>query len=207
VRFENGVRLTIKPTKFRDDQVLVKVRIGGGLNSLPADQQSLSWASSAVIEGGLARIDSEDMERVLVSKVYAARFGIEDDAYVLSGGTRPEDISIQMQVLAAYATAPGSTAEDGAGSNGTYTGALARYLATPGLDIKDVFDRTAQEVERVTNGRQRPREDIGLRGRFVMRHFFNIVAAVNPEAASSSPPPDTPAVAVAPTAAFILAEN
>ncbi len=107
VRFENGVRLTIKPTKFRDDQVLVKVRIGGGLNSLPADQQSLSWASSAVIEGGLARIDSEDMERVLVSKVYAARFGIEDDAFNLSGSTRPEDLLTQLQVLAAFAIEPG----------------------------------------------------------------------------------------------------
>jgi formylglycine-generating enzyme required for sulfatase activity len=31
-----------------------------------------------------------------------------------------------------------------------------------------VFDRTAQEVERLSNGRQRPREEIGLRGRFVM---------------------------------------
>jgi zinc protease len=107
VRFANGVRLTVKPTKFRDDQVLVKVRIGGGLNSLPADQQSLSWASSAVIEGGLAKIDSEDMERVLVSKVYGARFGIEDDAFNLSGSTRPDDLLTQMQVLAAFATEPG----------------------------------------------------------------------------------------------------
>jgi zinc protease len=107
VRFENGVRLTIKPTKFRDDQVLVKVRIGGGLSTLPADVQSLSWAGSSVIEGGLAKISSEDMERVLVSKVYGVRFGVDDDAFTLSGGTRPDDLSTQLQVLAAYATEPG----------------------------------------------------------------------------------------------------
>jgi formylglycine-generating enzyme required for sulfatase activity len=70
--------------------------------------------------------------------------------------------------IVAYATAPGSTAEDGTGDNGTYTAALARHLATPGLDIKEVFDRTAQEVERVTNGKQRPREEVGLRGRFAL---------------------------------------
>jgi zinc protease len=107
VRFENGVRLTVKPTKFRDDQVLVKVRIGDGLLALPADRQSMYWAGSAVIEGGLEKINAEDMERVLASRVYSARFGIEDDAYVLSGSARPEDISVQMQVLAAYVTAPG----------------------------------------------------------------------------------------------------
>ena len=70
--------------------------------------------------------------------------------------------------IVAYATAPGSTAEDGTGDNGTYTIALARHLSTPGLDIKEVFDRTAQEVERVTNGKQRPREEVGLRGRFAL---------------------------------------
>ena len=107
VRFANGVRLTIKPTKFRDDQVLVKVRIGSGLAGQPADQQSVSWASSALVEGGLAKIDSEDMERVLVSKVYGARFGVEDDAFTLSGSTRPEDIDTQLQVLSAFATEPG----------------------------------------------------------------------------------------------------
>jgi uncharacterized caspase-like protein len=78
-------------------------------------------------------------------------------------------MSVPTGTIVAYATAPGSTAVDGSGTQGTYTGALARYLAQPGLDIKEVFDRAAQEVERLTNGRQRPREEIGLRGRFVLR--------------------------------------
>lgn len=100
--------------------------------------------------------------------------------------------------IVAYSTAPGSVADDGKGTHGVYTAALARYLVEPGLDIKEIFDRTAQDVERTTNGRQRPREDIGLRGRFVMRPVVNAVAAVKPEPASSSPPPAPPAVAVAP---------
>lgn len=107
VRFENGVRLTVKQTKFRDDQVLVKVRIGEGMLSEPADRQSLYWAGSAVTEGGLAKISSEDTERVLASKLYGARFSLEDDTYGLGGATRPEDIDTQLQVLAAYASEPG----------------------------------------------------------------------------------------------------
>ncbi|MES2036168.1 MAG: insulinase family protein [Pseudomonadota bacterium] len=107
VRFENGVRLTVKPTKFRDDQVLVKVRIGDGMLAEPADRQSLYWAGSAVVEGGLAKIGAEDIERVLASKLYGARFSLDDDAYGLTGSTRPEDIDTQLQVLAAYASEPG----------------------------------------------------------------------------------------------------
>jgi formylglycine-generating enzyme required for sulfatase activity/uncharacterized caspase-like protein len=87
-------------------------------------------------------------------------------------------MSVPTGTIVAYATAPGSTADDGgSGPNGLYTGALARYLATPGLDIKEVFDRTAQEVERLSNGRQRPREEIGLRGRFVLRDGAAFAAA------------------------------
>ena len=100
--------------------------------------------------------------------------------------------------IVADSTAPGSVADDGKGTHGVYTAALARYLVEPGLDIKEIFDRTAQDVERATNGRQRLREGIGLRGRFVMRPVVNAVAAVKPEPASNSPPPVTPAVAVAP---------
>jgi zinc protease len=107
VRFANGVRLTVKPTKFRDDEVLVRVNIGRGLLELPGDQQAATWAAGAFIEGGLKAMSTEDMDRVLADKLYGARFGAADDAFVLSGGTRTADLPTQLQVLAAYASAPG----------------------------------------------------------------------------------------------------
>ena len=107
VRFENGVRLTVKPTKFRDDEVLVRVNIGDGVIDLPLDRQGISWASGALIEGGLKKISNEDMERVLAAKVYGANFGVADNAFVLSGSTRRDDLPTELQVLAAYATEPG----------------------------------------------------------------------------------------------------
>jgi zinc protease len=111
VRFENGVRLTVKPTKFRDDEVLVRVNVGGGLQDFPKDRQSLAWFGNAFIEGGLKQINSEDTERVLASKVYGARFGVGEDAFVLSGSTRTDDLATQMQVLTAYVTDPGWRSE------------------------------------------------------------------------------------------------
>ncbi|WP_395671742.1 M16 family metallopeptidase [Phenylobacterium sp.] len=107
VTFENGVRLTVKPTAFRDDEVLVRVDIGHGMLDLPKDRQSLNWASAAFTEGGLRQISSEDMERVLAAKVYGARFSISDDAFALTGSTRSGDLPTQLQVLAAYLAEPG----------------------------------------------------------------------------------------------------
>jgi zinc protease len=107
VRFENGVRLTIKPTKFRDNEVLVRANVGRGLIDMPRDRQTATWAGSAFIEGGLKRISNEDMERVLAAKLYGAQFSATDDAFVLAGGTRTEDLPTELQVLAGYVSEPG----------------------------------------------------------------------------------------------------
>ncbi|HUZ13430.1 MAG TPA: insulinase family protein [Caulobacteraceae bacterium] len=107
IRFQNGVRLTIKPTKFRQDQVLVKVRFGDGLEGLSPDHQALTWAGGAFAEGGFAKISANDAERALAGKEYAVGFGAEDDAFALTGDTRSSDIGAQMQVLAAYVAHPG----------------------------------------------------------------------------------------------------
>lgn len=107
VRFENGVALTIKPTKFRDDEVLVRANVGRGMIDLPRDQQATTWAASAFIEGGLKQISDEDMERVLASKVYGVHFAATDDAFALSGPTRTEDLATELQVMAGYVAEPG----------------------------------------------------------------------------------------------------
>ncbi len=108
VRFENGVRLTVKPTQFRDNQVLVRVRLGHGQLDLPKDKVSTAWAANgAFVEGGLKDLSTEEMEKILTSNIVGADFSTGEDAFNLSGMTRPEDLAIQLQMLAAYATQPG----------------------------------------------------------------------------------------------------
>ncbi len=109
VRFANNVRLTIKPTTFTKDQVLVAVKIGGGLLELPKDRSTARWAgdAGALMQGGLAAMPIDDIQRVLASKIYGLGFNARDDGFVFSSGTRPEDLDTQLQIFAAYVTAPG----------------------------------------------------------------------------------------------------
>jgi len=134
VRFANGVRLTVKPTKFRDDEVLVRVNVGDGLLDLSPTRQSPAWAGAAYIEGGLKQIATDDMERVLAAKVYGARFGFGDDAFVFQGATRTGDLPTQMQVLAAYVAEPGFREE-----------AFLRMKAA-GKTVHDQFEATDSGV-------------------------------------------------------------
>jgi zinc protease len=107
VRFANGVRLTVKPTKFRQSQVSVQVRFGDGRLDLPKTAPTAIWAGSAFIEGGLKQLTAEDIDQVLTSKIIGARFGVDDDAFVLGGGTKSADLDTELQLLTAYVAEPG----------------------------------------------------------------------------------------------------
>lgn len=108
IRFANGVRLTVKPTKFRDDQILVTAQIGSGRYGLPADKVTPVWAlSSSFIEGGLADLTAEEIDIIMRSRIVGSSLSLGDEAFQLAGATRPEDLDVQMQLLAAYATKPG----------------------------------------------------------------------------------------------------
>jgi uncharacterized caspase-like protein len=115
----------------------------------------------------------------------------------LSGGLA--QISAPAGTLIAYATAPGMTASDGAGANGTYTGEILRALDLPGLRVEDVFKRVRVNVAKITGGAQIPWESSSLVGDFYFRP--PVVTSGDMVAESSAP---APMVADAATAEIIF---
>ena len=55
-----------------------------------------------------------------------------------------------------YATSAGQRASDGEGRNGLFTSQLINNLATPGIEVKEVFNRTGEDVARASNNQQIP---------------------------------------------------
>lgn len=81
----------------------------------------------------------------------------------------------------AYATAPGKTASDGAGSNGLYTEALLKNLFAPDLNILQVFQNVRKTVVDASGQRQIPWESTSLIGDF----YFNKTQAGGQEQKST----------------------
>ncbi|GAA4823975.1 caspase family protein [Algivirga pacifica] len=69
--------------------------------------------------------------------------------------------------LIAFSTSPGSTAANGVGRNGLYTGELIKQLRVP-QRIEDVFINTRIKVEEKSGGKQSPWELARLRGKFFL---------------------------------------
>lgn len=70
----------------------------------------------------------------------------------------------------AYATAPGSVASDGTGSNGIFTEALIRAMSVKGLTIENVMKQVRVEVAGQTDRKQIPWTSSSLMGDF----YFNL---------------------------------
>ncbi len=139
VRFANGVKLTVKPTAFRKDQVQVSVNFGRGRLELPRDRLAPDWATSAFVTGGLDDLTYEDVQQVLADRTAAVGLSVGDDAYTLVGATRPQDLDVQAQLLAAYMTSPGWRPEAFTRTQGLLNVALAQLSSTPqGVEARDL---------------------------------------------------------------------
>ena len=55
-----------------------------------------------------------------------------------------------------YATAAGSTAEDGTGRNGLFTSQLLKNIVKPGIEVKDMLNQTGAAVTQASNRQQIP---------------------------------------------------
>jgi len=106
--FANGVKLNIKKTSFEKGAIGVVVRFAGGVLALPKAPKGVAWAApGAFTEGGLGKLTSDEIDRATPGKVLGAGLSFDENAIVLSGETRPDDLLLQMQLLAAYSVDPG----------------------------------------------------------------------------------------------------
>lgn len=107
VRFANGVRLTVKPTKYEDKKVQVAVNLGGGLRERPPGAPALNWAIPAFLQGGLTDLTVDEIDALFADKAMDFRFGVNDAHFVFSGEAKTGDLPSELQQITAFMTTPG----------------------------------------------------------------------------------------------------
>ena len=104
--------------------------------------------------------------------------------------------SATVGTLLAFATAPGTVADDGRGRNSPFTTALLKRIETPGLEIRQLMAEVRREVREATQGRQVPWENSALEGSF----YFRAAPTSAPAPAAAAPSTVTASAASAPAA-------
>jgi zinc protease len=106
-KLTNGVRVVLKPTDFKNDEILFTAYSPGG-HSLIADSHYVAalTATSVVQEGGIGSFPLIELQKRLAGKVVSVAPWISDLHEGLSGSASPDDVETLFQLIYLYCTAP-----------------------------------------------------------------------------------------------------
>ncbi len=108
IEFENGVKLNLKKTDFKANQILYKLTLGNGKKSEPADKPGLASLSSSLInESGLGSLDNDELKRALTGKSTSLTFHAGLHNFSISGDSVPDENELIFQLIRAQLLDPG----------------------------------------------------------------------------------------------------
>jgi zinc protease len=103
----NGARVILKPTDFKNDEIVFSAYSRGG-TSLASDKDFISAANAAatVSEGGVGEFDATTLRKLLAGKIVSVNPGISELSENFSGSASPEDLETLFQLVHLYFTSP-----------------------------------------------------------------------------------------------------
>ncbi len=108
VRFANGVEAWLKPTDFKNDQVIFTMDAPGGSSLAPPEHYLEASLSPSYVElSGVGGLKATDIEKLLAGKVASATPFVSLSEHGISGGAVPAEIESALQLLYLDFTAPG----------------------------------------------------------------------------------------------------
>ena len=110
--FENNVRLNIKKTPYQKDVISIDVALGKGDLFFPEELPGFKWFAPNMLSlAGLEAHSADDIQTLMAGKSVGTSISFGTRRMYMSGATVPEDLDDQLNLMTAYATAPGYRAE------------------------------------------------------------------------------------------------
>lgn len=95
----NGVKVTIKPTDFKSDEIIFSgIRKGGSNNYGVADRQNVRFAAEIVDAMGLGSFSPSDLQKILAGKNVKLTPNIDEIQSKVSGSSNVKDFETLLQV-------------------------------------------------------------------------------------------------------------
>ena len=112
VRFGNGVEAWLKPTDFKNDQVIFSLSASGGSSLTdPSKFVEAQLATAYASLSGAGGHRAVDLEKLLAGKLAFASASIGLSSHGISGSSSPADLATALQILHLRFTEPGDDPE------------------------------------------------------------------------------------------------
>ena len=152
-RLENGILVVLKPTDFKNDQILLTAFSPGGHSLVPdAKFSSAVFADSVVSEGGVGEFDAIELEKTMAGKLVSVSPFIGELEEGVTASASPQDLETLFQLIYLSLTAPRADPEAFQAFMTRMESFIENRKARPELAFSD-------EVQTVTYGghlRRRP---------------------------------------------------
>ncbi|HNP21179.1 MAG TPA: insulinase family protein [Panacibacter sp.] len=107
ITFANGAKAILKPTDFKDDEIVMTAFHKGGTSKYPAeDKFSANYASTIAQTMGIGDFSPVDLQKYMAGKVAAVMPRVSGLSAGFSGNSSVKDAETMLQMLNLYFTAP-----------------------------------------------------------------------------------------------------
>jgi zinc protease len=103
----NGARVVLKPTDFKDDEILFAATSPGGLSLLPDSAYLFGRTATAAVQlGGVGSLSLTDLQKRLAGKAASVGPNVGDLSEGMNGYAAPRDVETLFQLVHLYFTQP-----------------------------------------------------------------------------------------------------
>ena len=107
IKLSNGVTVVLKPTDFKNDQIIMDaLNLGGHSLYDLEDYYSAEFAASIVSESGVKDFSVTDIQKLTAGKIAYVSPYIREITEGFRGSSTPKDLETMMQLLHLYFTSP-----------------------------------------------------------------------------------------------------
>ncbi|WP_347304289.1 insulinase family protein [Croceibacterium sp. TMG7-5b_MA50] len=131
LRFANGLRVNLKRTTLSANRILVRLGVDGGQLLDTADHPLGTALVGALPAGGLGRHSADELQSLFAGRTVQLGLSAGEDRFTFSAATTPDDLALQLQLIAAALTDPGYRPEGQAQYLRQVADFFARTEATP----------------------------------------------------------------------------
>ena len=139
-QLSNGLRVILKPTSYKEDEILFRAVSPGG-TSLASDQDLVAaqTAKRVVAEGGLGPFSTLDLNKVLAGSSTAVQADIDENEEGMRGGAARKDVEKMFQLIYLTFTAPRSDPAQFEALKARLRPMLANQQARPEAAFRDAL--------------------------------------------------------------------